>query len=91
MSSNFTLRTIRSLDHFPMHCLFSPTALDNDLSYVDKTYYSNHQQQQQQQSYLPLLSNLDAKPPNEKQQTNVQTIVLNKTIGLVTSISRLDL
>jgi hypothetical protein len=72
-----------------MHCLFSPTTLDNDLSYVDKTYYSN--QQQQQQSYLPLFSSLDAKTLNEKQQPNVQAIVLNKTIGLVTSISRLDL
>ncbi|CEP09810.1 hypothetical protein [Parasitella parasitica] len=87
---NFTLRTtIRSLDQFPMHCLFSPTALDHDLSYVDKTYYSN--QQQYQQHYLPLLSNSDEKHQNEKHQTSVQTIVLNKTIGLVTSVSRLDL
>ncbi|KAI7881719.1 uncharacterized protein EV154DRAFT_545573 [Mucor mucedo] len=38
---NFTIRTLtRSIDHFPMHHLFSPTALDHDLTYVDKTYYN---------------------------------------------------
>ncbi|CAO3641300.1 unnamed protein product [Mucor fragilis] len=91
MSSHFTLRTIRSLDQFPMHCLFSPTALDHDLSYVDKTYYH------QQQPFLPLQDNVKSAAAsamslqNDKQQSNVQSIVLNKTIGLVASVSRLDL
>jgi hypothetical protein len=74
-----------------MHCLFSPTALDHDLSYVDKTYYH------QQQPFLPLQDNVKSAAAsamslqNDKQQSNVQSIVLNKTIGLVASVSRLDL
>ncbi|EPB92515.1 hypothetical protein HMPREF1544_00528 [Mucor circinelloides 1006PhL] len=96
MSSHFTLRTIRSLDHFPMHCLFSPTALDHDLSYVDKTYYQQHQQQHQQQPSLLAQGDIKSSTAaitsqSDKQQSTVQSIVLNKTIGLVTSVSRLDL
>jgi hypothetical protein len=84
MSSNFTIRTLtRSIDHYPMHHLFSPTALDHDLTYVDKTYYNASQN---------LASNSITKPTNEKQSgLGVQAIVLNRTISLVTSISRLDL
>jgi len=75
-----------------MHCLFSPTALDHDLSYVDKTYYHH------QQPSLPLHGDVKSAAAaaamslqNDKQQSNVQSIVLNKTIGLVASVSRLDL
>lgn len=76
-----------------MHCLFSPTALDHDLSYVDKTYY---QQQQQQQPSLLTQGDIKSSAAaitsqSDKQQSTVQSIVLNKTIGLVTSVSRLDL
>lgn len=82
MSSNFTIRTLaRSIDHFPMHHLFSPTTLDHDLTYVDKTYYNASQN----------LASI-TKPTNEKQSSSgVHAVVLNRTISLVTSISRLDL
>ncbi|GAA5813203.1 hypothetical protein MFLAVUS_006677 [Mucor flavus] len=79
MSSNFTIRTLtKSIDRYPMHDLFSPTALDHDLTYVDKTYYN-----------AATLNN--SKAVNEKQSNSVHAIVLNRTISLVTSISRLDL
>ncbi|KAI9280449.1 hypothetical protein BY458DRAFT_470045 [Sporodiniella umbellata] len=40
MSAHFTIRSLsRSIEQFPMHHLFSPTALDKDLHYIDKTYY----------------------------------------------------
>lgn len=76
MGSNFTIRTL--IDRYPMHDLFSPTALDHDLTYVDKTYYN-----------AATLNN--PKAINEKQSNSVHAIVLNRTISLVTSISRLDL
>ncbi|CAO3701838.1 unnamed protein product [Rhizopus stolonifer] len=41
MSNHFTIRSLsRSIEQFPMHHLFSPTALDKDLHYIDKTYYN---------------------------------------------------
>jgi hypothetical protein len=84
MSSAFTIRTSAlSIEHFPMHHLFSPTALDHDLTYVDKTYYNASP------SHTALT---EPKSTNEKQPfTNLHAMVLNKTISLVTSISRLDL
>ncbi|KAI8879499.1 L domain-like protein [Backusella circina FSU 941] len=40
-NNHFTIKTLsRSIDHQPMHHLFSPTALDYDLTYVDKTQIS---------------------------------------------------
>lgn len=80
MSSAFTIRTSAlSIEHVPMQHLFSPTALDHDLTYVDKTYYDASRSTEQ-------------KSANEKQSsTNIHAMVLNKTINLVNSISRLDL
>lgn len=92
MSSHFTLGSIRSLDQFPMHCLFSPTALDHDLSYVDKTYYHQQLPSLSMQGSVKSAAAASAmSSQNDKQHSNVQSIVLNKTIGLVTSVSRLDL
>jgi serine/threonine protein kinase len=92
MSSDFTIQTL-SNSHFPMHHLFSPTALDHDLTYVDRTYYESTTPYDDQ--FISNNNNNpihDSKLPNEKQITSsVHAIVLNRTINLVTSISRLDL
>jgi hypothetical protein len=96
MSSQFTIRTLfgggGSQQHYPMHHLFSPTALDHDLSYVDKTYYTTSAAvtaAEEEQLHATSESTAKLLPSTEK--TSVHAMVLNRTVSLVNSISRLDL
>ncbi|KAI8372450.1 hypothetical protein BD560DRAFT_482817 [Blakeslea trispora] len=42
LKCTFTLRSLSSsFNRFPLRQLFSPTELDNDLTYIDKTYYAS--------------------------------------------------
>jgi hypothetical protein len=75
-----------------MHHLFSPTALDHDLTYVDKTYYAAATPQNFTSNHEHHNANSELKGSNEKQITSsIHAMVLNRTINLVSSISRLDL
>lgn len=43
----------------PMHCLFSPTTLEKDLSYVDNTYYQTADQNNNNSKEKPHLDKVD--------------------------------
>ncbi|RCH98791.1 hypothetical protein CU098_008420, partial [Rhizopus stolonifer] len=82
MSSTFAIRSLsNSIDQFPLHQLFPTAELDHDLKYIDKTYYDSTQ------GY-----NNESKLAHEKQlSVSLQSLVLNKTMDFVRSISHLDL
>ncbi|KAI8063918.1 hypothetical protein BC940DRAFT_335641 [Gongronella butleri] len=59
--------------------LFSPTALSMDLSYVDKTYYD------------PPMSRSASRKSMEVSQHSLHSVLFNRALSLLTSMSRLDL
>ncbi|KAI8373923.1 hypothetical protein EDC96DRAFT_562657 [Choanephora cucurbitarum] len=87
-----TLRSLsNSLDRFPLRQLFSPTELDNDLTYIDKTYYASTLLPSVHSSSLYTDSS-GMKASDEKQLSlSLQSLALNKTVNFVKSISHLDL
>jgi hypothetical protein len=104
MSSHFAIKTLsRSIDHQPMHHLFSPTALDYDLTYVDKTYYPSSNNSQSNDTATAatttttttttttLHNNINTLNKLPDKLSSLQNLALHKTLRLVSSISRLDL
>lgn len=94
MSSAFTIRTLmidERNNQFPMHYLFSPTTtLNHDLNYVDKTYYSSTSNAATTVTDTEEQSET-TKNETTKSEKQISSSLLNRTISLVNSISRLDL
>jgi hypothetical protein len=86
-----------------MHHLFSPTALDYDLTYVDKTYYPSSNNSQSNDTATAatttttttttttLHNNINTLNKLPDKLSSLQNLALHKTLRLVSSISRLDL
>lgn len=100
----FLMSTSPSFIHHPLHHLFSPTTLKHDLSYVDKTYYPSTNNNNSNSTH-PIShhnnntsnSNDDDSKitiTNEKTQlsiTRMHDLVFNRALGMISTVSRLDL